>query len=122
MQLHEVTTEEIHAELHRRKSADTAEIRKQIDEHKKAIRDLEAKIHGGKNLNEARNRSKCDIPTSDRFDRIVAALTGVEGANVAQIAEKAGFGGAALSVALKRAVNEGKILKSGKARGTTYSL
>ena len=122
MQLHEITTEEIHAELHRRKSAEVYEIRKKIEEHKKAIRDLEAKIHGGKEANEVKGGSKCAVPKADRFDRIVAALTGVENANVAQIAEKAGFGGTALSAALKRAVNEGKILKSGKARGTTYSL
>lgn len=123
MSIHEVATEEIHAELQRRKVAETAELRKQIDEHKKAIRDLEAKIHGSKEPKERSPRVKCDIPMSDRISRVKDALTGLPGSvNADQIAKSVGFDGAALKAALKEMVAAGTIQKNGKARGTTYSL
>jgi len=122
MSIHEVATEEIHAELQRRKVAETAEIRKQIDEHKKAIRDLKAKIHGSKEARERAPRVKCDIPMSDRIGRVKDALTGLSGATAAQIAKSVGFDGAALKATLKEMAAAGVLRKAGNARGTAYSL
>lgn len=122
MSIHEVATEEIHAELQRRKVAETAELRKQIDEHKKAIRDLETKIHGSKEPKERAPRVKCDIPMSDRISRVKDALAGLPGATAAHIALYVGFDGVALKATLKEMVAAGTLRKSGKARGMTYSL
>ena len=44
MSLQELSTEDLVKEIQRRKSAEVGELRRQIDEHKKAIKELEDRI------------------------------------------------------------------------------
>lgn len=124
MSLNELSTEELVKELARRKSAEVGELRRQIEEHKKAIRDLEEKIKGSAEAAPARRGrgASSGLPAGERADRVLTALEGAGELNVAEVAAKVGFEGAALKKTLDELVAERKIKRSGKARGTKYSL
>lgn len=125
--LNEVSTEELLKEIQRRKGAEVAEIRTKIEEHKAAIRTLEAQIaarSGEKaaKASKAKGVSGNEIPAADRAVKVFAALEGTSGLNIADLAEKAGFEGVALKKTLEELVAEKKIKREGKARGTKYVL
>jgi len=125
MSLNELSTEELVKELARRKSAEVGELRRQIDEHKKAIRELEDKIKGSAEAAAATRRarvSSASLPSGERADRVLTALEGKGEQNVAEIAAKVGFEGISLKKTLDELVAERKIQRTGKARGTKYQL
>ncbi len=125
MSLNELSTEELVKELARRKSAEVGELRRQIDEHKKAIRELEDKIKGSAEAAAATRRarvSSASLPAGERADRVLTALEGKGEQNVAEIAAKVGFEGISLKKTLDELVAERKIQRTGKARGTKYQL
>jgi hypothetical protein len=124
MSLQELSTEDLVREIQRRKSAEVSEIRRQIDEHKKAIRDLEEKIRGREGEAPAKRvRSTLTaLPPGERAERVLTALEGSSGLNVAEISAKVGFEGVSLKKTLDDLLSERKISRSGKARGTKYSL
>lgn len=126
MSLNELSTEELVKELARRKSAEVGELRRQIDEHKKAIRELEDKIKGSVEAAAATRRGRgaasSSLPAGERADRVMTALEGKGEMNVAEIAAKVGFEGLPLKKTLDELVAERKIQRSGKARGTKYRL
>lgn len=124
MSLQELSTEDLVREIQRRKSAEVGELRRQIDEHKKAIRELEDKIRsrdGEAPVKRVRS-SLSALPSGERADRILTALEGAAGLNVAEISAKVGFDGLSLKKSLEELIAERKITRSGKARGTKYSL
>lgn len=126
MSLNELSTEELVKELARRKSAEVGELRRQIDEHKKAIRELEDKIKGSVEAAAATRRGRgaavSSLPAGERADRVMTALEGNGELNVAEIAAKVGFEGISLKKTLDELVAERKIQRTGKARGTKYKL
>ena len=126
MSLVELSTEELVKELARRKSAEVGELRRQIDEHKKAIRDLEEKIKGSAEASAATRRGRgpasSALPSGERAERVLTALEGSAGSNVAEITAKVGFEGVSLKRTLEELVAERKIKRTGKARGTKYQL
>ena len=126
MSLNELSTEELVKELQRRKSAEVGELRRQIDEHKKAIRELEEKIKGSAEASAAARRGRgpasSALPSGERAERVLTALEGSAGSNVAEISAKVGFDGSSLKKTLEELVAERKIKRTGKARGTKYQL
>lgn len=128
MSLNEISTEELLKEIQRRKGAEVSELRAKIDEHKAAIRALEAQIAsrmGEKAAKSAKSKggsSGNEIPAAERAEKVFAALEGTSGLNIADLAEKAGFEGNALKKTLEELVAEKKIKREGKARGTKYVL
>jgi hypothetical protein len=125
MSLQELSTEDLVKEIQRRKSAEVGELRRQIDEHKKAIRDLEDRIHSrdGEAAPVRRARSTVTaLPSGERAERVLTALEGTPGMNVAEISAKVGFEGISLKKTLDDLLSERKVARSGKARGTKYKL
>lgn len=126
--LNEITTEDLLKEIQRRKGAEVAELRAKIDEHKSAIRSLEAQIasrtgeKAAKGVKAKGGASGNEIPAAERAEKVFAALEGTSGLNIADLAEKAGFEGNALKKTLEELVAEKKIKREGKARGTKYVL
>ena len=126
MSLNELSTEELVKELQRRKSAEVGDLRRQIDEHKKAIRDLEEKIKGSVEaaspVRRGRGAAAVSLPAGERAERVLTALEGQAGVSVADLSAKIGFDGPSLKKTLEELVAERKIKRTGKARGTKYEL
>jgi hypothetical protein len=125
MSLQELSTEDLVKEIQRRKSAEVGELRRQIDEHKKAIKELEDRIRNrdGEASPVRRARSTVTaLPAGERAERVLTALEGGNGLNVAEISAKVGFEGISLKKTLDDLLAERKISRSGKARGTKYKL
>jgi hypothetical protein len=126
MSLQELSTEDLVKEIQRRKSAEVGELRRQIDEHKKAIRELEDRIRargeGEATPRRGRASAASSIPAGERSERVLTALEGASGLNVAEISAKVGFDGASLKKTIEELISERKITRTGKARGTKYSL
>lgn len=126
MSLNELSTEELVKEIQRRKSAEVGELRRQIDEHKKAIRELEDRIKASAEVSSPARRGRgpaaSSLPAGERADRVMTALEGQAGLSVADISAKVGFDGASLKKTLEELVAERKINRTGKARGTKYQL
>lgn len=124
MSLQDLSTEELVKEIARRKSAEVGELRRQIDEHKKAIRDLEEKIRtrDGEAAPARRGRgpASASLPAGERAERVLTALEGAT-LTITEIAAKVGFDGLSLKKTLDELVAERKIGRTGKARGTRYS-
>jgi hypothetical protein len=125
MSLQELSTEDLVKEIQRRKSVEVVELRRQIDEHRKAIRELEDRIRARGESEAAPRRgrsSSSSIPAGERSERVLTALEGSAGLNVAEIAAKVGFDGASLKKTIEELISERKLSRSGKARGTKYAL
>ncbi|MBK9575442.1 MAG: hypothetical protein IPK50_19950 [Fibrobacterota bacterium] len=125
MSLQDLSTEDLVKEIARRKSAEVGEIRRQIDEHKKAIRDLEDKIRARDGevapVRRGRAASSSSLPAGERAERVLTALEGAT-LTITEVAAKVGFDGLSLKKTLDELVAERKIGRTGKARGTRYSL
>ena len=126
MSLNELSTEDLVKELQRRKGAEVGELRRQIDEHKKAIRELEERIKGSSEASAPARRGRAaasnSLPAGERAERVLTALEGQSALSVAEIAAKVGFEGLPLKKTLDELVAERKIGRTGKARGTKYNL
>jgi len=124
MSLETMSISELQAEIERRKTAATAELRSQIEEHKKAIRELEAKIaaRSGKVAGSRAPRVHSTLTAGEKAEKILAALDGKDFSTSNAISEIVGFNGSILHGALTDLVTEGKVVKEGKARGTKYKL
>lgn len=127
MSLQDLSTEDLVKEIQRRKSAEVGELRRQIEEHKKAIRDLEDKIRtrDGEAAPARRGRGPAitsSLPAGERAERVLTALEGASGLTINEVSAKVGFDGVSLKKTLEELVAERKIGRTGKARGTRYSL
>jgi predicted HTH transcriptional regulator len=124
MSLETMSISELQAEIERRKTAVVAELRSQIDEHKKAIRELEARIaaKSGKVAGSRTPRVRSTLTAGEKSEKILSALDGKDSMSSNSIAEIVGFDGAALKGALTDLVTEGRLTREGKARGTKYKL
>jgi predicted Rossmann fold nucleotide-binding protein DprA/Smf involved in DNA uptake len=120
-------TEDLHAEILRRKAGEVSAMREAIAGHRSAITALEVKVTaytGEKAPKATRTRgAKVDPVEVDRH--VMEALkhaTDGEKASASSIAEFTGIAGPALKASLARLEADGKIKRSGKARATVYGV
>lgn len=121
--LHELSTEELAAEIQRRKSAEVQTLRDEIAEHRKAIVALEAKIaaHNGEKAAKTTRTRSVKIDPAEAEDAVLKSLAATRVHIPASlIAERSGIDGAHVKAALERLEAAGKVYRSGKARGTVY--
>lgn len=122
--LHELSVEELTAEIKRRKEGEVKALRSQIEEHKRAIADLERKIaeHSGEKPTTVTRARHAKIDP-DEADRRVLEFLGAHGSpvSISKISAAVSIG-PALKASLARLESAGKIKRSGKARGTVYGV
>ncbi|MEN9355339.1 MAG: hypothetical protein RL318_2664 [Fibrobacterota bacterium] len=126
MSLDNLSIEELYSEIERRKAADQAETRRALEEARKLVRELEAKL--GESDSKfvrrapAASASKSRITLGEKTERILTALEGRGFTGASELASLVGFDGNALRDALGSLTEEGKLVREGKARGTKYKL
>jgi hypothetical protein len=128
--LQNIPLEDLEKELVRRRSMQVNEIRRKIEEHRAEIRKLEQLIRESEGLPAAASAAPVRaprtalprIPQGERADRILRALDGTDGMAPSDIASQVGFDGIALRATLAELMNERRIVRFGKARGTKYRL
>lgn len=126
MSLDNLSLEELYKEIERRKQTEQAETRRQLEEARKVVRELEAKL-GESDVKSVRksagsSASKNRITLGEKTERILTALEGRDFTGAAELASLVGFDGNALRDALGSLTEEGKLVREGKARGTKYKL
>ena len=119
--LHELSTEELSAEIQRRKADEAKAIRTQIDEYKRKIAALEAQI-GEKPAKATRTRSVKIDPVEADAAVLKALAEDVALLATSKLAEATGINGAPLKASLERLVAAGKVVRTGKARATVYGV
>ena len=128
MSLDNLSIEELYSEIERRKAADQAETRRQLEEARKLVRELEAKLGESDSKFTRRapaassSSSKSRITLGEKTERILTALEGRGFTGASELASLVGFDGNALRDALGSLTEEGKLVREGKARGTKYKL
>jgi len=126
MELSSLQIEEIYKEIERRKSAEVNVVREQLEEAKKVVRELEARLavlSGAATLaTKAEKLPKSRLTGAEKAERIFAALEGKGFVGGAELVALVGFDGNTLREALQDLVTEGKVVREGKARGTKYKL
>lgn len=128
--LQNIPLEDLEKELVRRRSMQVNEIRRKIEEHRAEIRKLEQLIRESEGLPASAPQALVKpvrtalprIPQGERADRILRALDGTDGMAPSDIASQVGFDGIALRATLAELMNERRIVRFGKARGTKYRL
>jgi len=124
MSLENLTLEELQQEILRRKASEVDSVRKQLDEARKAVRELEAKLadYEGTSIVRKESAPKSRISAGERAERVLTALDGKDFLASGDIAALVGFEGASLRETLTALSQEGKLSREGKARGTKYKL
>jgi len=126
MSLDNLSLEELYKEIERRKQTEQAETRRQLEEARKLVRELEAKLGETevkfvrKNASSATSKNR--ITLGEKTERILTALEGRDFTGASELASLVGFDGNALRDALGSLTEEGKLVREGKARGTKYKL
>lgn len=126
MSLDNLSLEELYKEIERRKQTEQAETRRQLEEARKLVRELEAKLGETevkfvrKNASSAASKNR--ITLGEKTERILTALEGRDFTGASELASLVGFDGNALRDALGSLTEEGKLVREGKARGTKYKL
>jgi len=123
MALEDLSIEELQKEIARRKAAEVDGVRKELEEARKIVRELEAKLADfeGKPANKA-VAPKSRLSAGERAERVLTALDGKNFLATGDIAALVGFEGASLRDTLVSLSKEGKLAREGKARGTKYKL
>jgi len=123
MALDNLSIEELEREIARRKAAEVNEVRKQLEDARKVVRDLEAKLADfeGKSVRRVA-APKSRLSGGEKAERVLTALEGKDYTASSEIAALVGFDGVALRDTLVALVSEGKLAREGKARGTKYKL
>lgn len=119
--LEHLTTEQINAELQKRKTDAIAGIKRQIAEHRQAIADLESEL-GDKPKRAAKIlRTRVDI--ADASEKVLSVISS-QGTPVgfAVIGGGTDLPTHAVKSALDALVASGKIIRTGKTRGMVYTL
>ena len=126
MELEQLGLEDLYKEIERRKSAEVGVVREQLEEAKKVVRELEAKLASlsgaAAPVAKAAKLPKSRLTAGEKAERIFAALEGKGFVGGAALGALVGFDGNSLRDALQALVVEGRIAKEGKARGTKYKL
>ena len=126
MALEDLSIEELQKEIARRKAAEVDGVRKELEEARKIVRELEAKLADfeGKPVAGARKESapRSRLSAGERAERVLTALDGKNFLATGDIAALVGFEGVSLRDTLAALSQEGKLARQGKARGTKYKL
>jgi len=124
MTLENHSIEELYKEIEARKAAAEADLRRELDEARKVVRELEAKLGESDKVfvKSSVKTPKSKLSMGDKTERILAALDGAGFLNANDLTAKVGFEGNALREALQSLTEEGKLIREGKARGTKYRL
>jgi predicted HTH transcriptional regulator len=123
MSIENLSIEELYKEIEARKAAAQAELRRELDEARKKVRELEAKLgESDKALVKAPKSQKSKLSMGEKTERILAALDGTGFLSANDITAKVGFDGNSLRDALHSLTQEGKLVREGKARGSKYRL
>ena len=124
MSIENLTIEELEKEIERRKAAETDVIRHQLEDARKLVRELEAKL--GVSQKPLKTvpvlKSKNRLTAGEKADKILTALDNRDFTSSSVLSSLVGFEGIALRDALTSLVTEGKLVREGKARGTKYKL
>lgn len=124
MSLENLSIAELEQEIIRRKTAEVSDVRRQLEEARKTVRELEQKLADfeGKAPRRVVSAPKGRMTAGEKAERILTALDGKGFSGAAEIAALVGFDGISLRDALTALVTEGKLAREGKARGTKYKL
>lgn len=125
MSLQELSLEQLYAEIENRKTAVQAELRRELEDARRKVRELEAKLGESDTkftAKKASSASKNRMTPGEKSERILTALEGRDFTGAAELSALVGFDGNALRDALQALSNEGKLVREGKARGTKYKL
>jgi hypothetical protein len=124
MSLDNLSIEELEREIARRKAAEVNEVRKQLEDARKVVRDLEVKLADfeGKAPRRVASAPKSRLSGGEKAERVLTALEGKDYTASSEIAALVGFDGVSLRDTLVALVSEGKLAREGKARGTKYKL
>ena len=124
-QLHEISVEDLQAEIQKRRAGEVQAMREAIAGHRSAIAALETKIaalNGGTGAKVARARS-AKIDPKEADNRVLFALGGATAhLPTSQIALQSGIEGLHLKASLARLEAAGKVKRTGKARATAYGV
>lgn len=124
MSIENLTIEDLEKEIERRKAAETDVIRHQLEDARKLVRELEAKLGVSQKPLKAVPvlKGKDRLTAGEKADKILTALDSRDFTSSSLVASLVGFDGIALREALSSLVTEGKLVREGKARGTKYKL
>jgi hypothetical protein len=124
MSLENLSIAELEQEIIRRKAAEVSDVRRQLEEARKVVRELELKVADfeGKAPRRAATAPKGRMTAGEKAERLLTALDGKGFVGASEIAALVGFDGISLRDALASLVVEGKLSREGKARGTKYKL
>lgn len=123
MSLENLSLEDLYREIEARKSAAQAETRRELEEARRKVRELEAKL--GESQSSSRKAvglPKPKLSIGERAERIFSALDGRDFTSAQDLASLVGFDGNALRDTLQSLVDEKRVIREGKARGTKYKL
>jgi hypothetical protein len=125
MSIQDLSIEELYKEIEARKLAAQADLRRELEEARKLVRELEAKL-GESNTKYAATKApsapKNRMTAGEKAERILTALEGRDFTGGSELSTLVGFDGNALRDSLQDLITEGKIVREGKARGTKYKL
>ena len=121
-QLHEISVEDLQAEIQKRRAGEVQAMREAIAGHRSAIAALEAKIatlNGG----TAPRAKSAKFDQAEADNRVLFALGGATAhLPTSQIALQSGIEGLHLKASLARLEAAGKVKRHGKARATVYGV
>jgi hypothetical protein len=120
-----IPTEDLHAEILRRKAGEVSAMREAIAGHRSAITALEVKVTAltGATTPKAGRTRHAKIPHKDAETAVLQALdTSATPLGTSAITGKVGFDGIQLKQALTRLEASKAIKRTGKARGTVYGV
>lgn len=125
MSIQDLSLEELYKEIEARKIAAQADLRRELEEARKVVRDLEAKLGESDSkfvTKKAASAPKSRLTPGEKAEKILTALAGRDFTGASELANLVGFDGNALRDALQLLSQEGKLVREGKARGTKYKL
>lgn len=122
--LESLSLEDLYKEIENRKIAAQSELRRELEDARKKVRELEAKLgeSDAKFAKKAPTASKSRLTAGEKAEKILTALEGRDFTGAGELSSLVGFDGNALRDALLALSTEGKLLREGKARGTKYKL
>lgn len=120
IELEHLTIEDLEREIVKRNDAAKAELRKQLEEARKRVRELEAQLGDAKPVIVSTRRKP--LPASERRERILAALSADRGISSGVLSAAVGAPLGSLRETLDELRGEGLVIRQGNKRSTLYRL
>lgn len=129
MSLENLSMAELLQEVERRQVAEQSEIRRQLDDARRLVRELEAKLRVASKATSVGLQTKIAakspivrISLTEKTDKILEALAGRGLTGAGELATLIDCNVSELPTALNLLVSNGKLIRSGQRRGTRYQL